>query len=133
MPRRISCLHFGLGLGLLLSAGCGTGQSPAPNPGPQAAVKGPAVPAANPITAAGTGSEHATPASQPPIEITPGSSTITADDPGLQLLASDEAEPARDRTAQVAWSAEPSGLVAIEPGSLVRRAGGERGVRRPDG
>ena len=60
---------------------------------------------------------------KPAVRISPEAFTITADDPGLQLLASDEAEPARDRTAQVAWSAEPSGLVAIEPGGYLRPVG----------
>jgi hypothetical protein len=54
------------------------------------------------------------------VRITPAVSTITADDPGLQLLAADPDDPSRDRTVDVQWSAEPAGLVAIEAGGYLR-------------
>ena len=64
-----------------------------------------------------TGSSRA--AEQPPpvepvrratLEITPGSSTITADDPGLQLLAArNEAGSIRDLTAEVKWTRRAAG------------------------
>jgi hypothetical protein len=57
---------------------------------------------------------------KPALRIAPEASTITADDPGLQLLASDEADPARDRTAEVRWTAEPAGRAVIEPGGYLR-------------
>jgi hypothetical protein len=60
---------------------------------------------------------------RPAVRISPEAFTITADDPGLQLLAADDAEPTRDRTAQVTWTAEPSGLAAIEPGGYLRPVG----------
>ena len=48
-----------------------------------------------------TSPEQVTPAAKPPLEITPGSSTITADDPGLQLLAArKEAGSIRDLTGR---------------------------------
>ena len=108
MPRRLSGLPLSLGLGLLVFAGCRGEQPPGRVATPAAAVKDTAVPAANPVTAAGKASEQATPAEKPPIEITPGSSTITADDPGLQLLAArKEAGSIRDLTGDVKWSVEP--------------------------
>ena len=57
---------------------------------------------------------------KPTVRITPEAFTITADDPGLQLLAADETDSARDRTAEVRWTAEPSGLVTIEAGGYLR-------------
>jgi hypothetical protein len=57
---------------------------------------------------------------KPAVRISPEAFTITADDAGLQLLATDELEPARDRTAQVTWTVEPAGLVAIEPGGYLK-------------
>jgi hypothetical protein len=57
---------------------------------------------------------------KPAVRISPEAFTITADDPGLQLLAADEADSARDRTAEVSWTAEPAGLAAIEAGGYLR-------------
>ena len=74
----------------------------------------------------GPGPEQANAAPSPPakpvvrIRISPESFTITADDPGLQLLAAEETETARDRTAEVRWTTEPSGLAAIEAGGYLR-------------
>src|SRR5262249_6079160 len=120
MAHRLSGLHVSLGLSLLFFAGCQGGNPSAPIPAKPAAGAQ-AVPAANPIVAAGTSSEQATPAVKPPIEITPGSSTITADDPGLQLLAArNDAGSIRDLTTDVKWSLEPPGLAEIEQGGYVR-------------
>jgi hypothetical protein len=121
MPRRPSGLPLSLGLGLLLFAGCRGDQPPGPVAAPAAAVKDPAVPAANTVTDAGKAPVQATPAEKPPISITPGPSTITADDPGLQLLAvRKEAGSIRDLTADVKWSVEPPGLADIEQGGYLR-------------
>ncbi len=57
---------------------------------------------------------------RPVLVVAPESSTITADDSGLQLLATDATDPARDRTSQATWTAEPAGIVTIEPGGYVR-------------
>jgi hypothetical protein len=57
---------------------------------------------------------------KPAVRISPEAFTITADDAGLQLLASDDLEPARDRTGQVTWKAEPAGLAEIEPGGYLK-------------
>src|SRR5262249_2948629 len=65
--------------------------------------------------------EKSAPAVKPPIEITPGSSTITADDPGLQLLAArKEAGSISDLTTEVKWRVEPPGLAEIEQGGYLR-------------
>ncbi len=117
MAGRLLVCSSGFGLGLLLLAGCGRDQSPAP-----AALK-PAVPvaAARPVEPATPVAAQPAPVPKPPLEITPGSSTITADDPGLQLLASrKEAASTRDLTGQVKWSVQPQGLAEIEQGGYLR-------------
>ncbi len=99
-------------LGLLLLAGCQGGKAPAPIP---VAVQKPTPPVA-PATA------PVAPAPKPPLEITPGSSTITADDAGLQLLAArKEAGSVHDLTGAVKWSVEPAGLAEIEQGGISGR------------
>ena len=133
MPRRRVMELAAIAAGLLLAAGCrGRVESPASPP--------PTAPDRATLTDAGSGTAtgsgtvppqvEAAPSLpvKPAVRISPEAFTITADDPGLQLLAVDEAEPARDRTAQVAWSAEPAGLVAIEPGGYLRPIGAGAGV-----
>ena len=132
MPRRLSGLPLSLGLGLLFFAGCRGDQPPrsgchaggcrrrmrpsqprTPSPPREKPPRRPHRP------------------QKPPIEITPGSSTITADDPGLQLLAArKEAGSIRDLTAEVKWSVEPPDLADIEQGGYLRpRSSGEAVVK----
>jgi Protein of unknown function (DUF1553)/Protein of unknown function (DUF1549) len=113
MSRRLSGLPPSLGLSLLLLAGCRGGQPASPIPAAPVAAKS--------VPAAAKGSEQGTPAVKPPIEITPGSSTITADDPGMQLLAArKEAGSIHDLTADVKWSLEPPDRAVIEQGGYLR-------------
>ncbi len=117
MARRLLLCSSRLGLGLLLFAGCGRDQGPPPVPKQPAVVQD----AARPAATAGQVAAPVVPAPKPPLEITPGSSTITADDAGLQLLAArKEAGSIHDLTAQVKWSTEPSGLAEIEQGGYLR-------------
>jgi Protein of unknown function (DUF1553)/Protein of unknown function (DUF1549) len=61
---------------------------------------------------------------EPVLTISPESFTITADDPGLQLLAVRNAAGAsRDLTTKVKWTVEPAGLVELEPGGYLRPVG----------
>ena len=61
---------------------------------------------------------------QPPMRVSPESFTITADDPGLQLLVTRNTDRAsRDLTAQVAWTAQPAGVIELEPGGYLRPVG----------
>ncbi len=58
---------------------------------------------------------------EPALGISPESFTLTADDPGLQLLAARNAGGAsRDLTTKVQWTVEPEGLVELEPGGYLR-------------
>ncbi len=72
---------------------------------------------------------------KPAVRISPEAFTITADDPGLQLLAADEAEPARDRTAEVAVDGRAGGPGRDRAGGLspADRAGGRDGQGRAAG
>jgi Protein of unknown function (DUF1553)/Protein of unknown function (DUF1549) len=117
MGRRLLVCSSGLALGLLLLNGCGRDQSPAPVPTKPAVVPD----AARPVAPAAQAAVPAAPVPKPPLEITPGSSTITADDPGLQLLAArKEAGSILDLTTQVQWTTEPAGLAEIEQGGYLR-------------
>ena len=96
MARRLLVCSSRIALGLLLLAGCRGNQSPVPVAG-ESAVAGKS--AGSPAPAAPLRKEAAQaplPVAKPPLEILPGSSTITADDPGLQLLA---AQKRADRCA----------------------------------
>jgi len=114
MPRRVLVLPASLVIALLVIAGCQGRQRPVVVPREPVAVK-----AAD------------APVEKPPLEITPGSSTITADDVGLQLLAArKDAGSPRDLTGDVQWTIEPAGLAEIEKGGYLRpRAAGEATVK----
>ena len=61
---------------------------------------------------------------EPALRISPETFTITADDPGLQLLAARNAGGAsRDLTSQGQWTVEPTGLAELEPGGYLRPVG----------
>jgi len=61
---------------------------------------------------------------EPALRVSPASFTITADDPGLQLLAvRGESGPTRDLTSQVQWTAQPAGIAQFEPGGYLRALG----------
>src|SRR5262249_17348237 len=105
--------------GLVLAAGCRARVAPMvpPPPGPSTAERPAAAdPGRGPDQAS---APHAVPA-KPALRISPEASTIAADDPGLQLLAAGGSGPARDRSAEVQWTAEPAGLATIEPGGYLR-------------
>ncbi len=130
MPRRILVLPASLGIALLVFAGCQGGQGPVPGPSKSPVnivASSDSVASPKKIGSAGEGSASAVPVEKPPLEVTPGSSTITADDVGLQLLAArKEVGSPRDLTGDVQWSVLPPGLAEIEKGGYLRpKAAGE--------
>jgi Protein of unknown function (DUF1553)/Protein of unknown function (DUF1549) len=117
MARRVLLFASRLGLGLLVLAGCRGDQGPTQVPAKPAVVHN----VARPVGPAASVVVESAPVPKPPLEITPGSSTITADDAGLQLLAArKEAGSVRDLTRDVNWSIEPPGLADIEQGGYLR-------------
>src|SRR5262245_51047855 len=126
MPRRCSAVPAGLVLGLAFCIGCQARIAPPAAPGgprtagiePNSAPK-PA--AAESVGAAEKVAAQANlPARAAPV-ISPEAFTITADAPGLQLLASrDEGGSRHDLTGLVQWTLEPPGLAEIEPGGYLR-------------
>ena len=65
------------------------------------------------------------PPAAPVLAIEPTRATIGPDDPGVQFLAALEgADGVRsDRTASLAWSVEPEGVLDVEPGGYARGIG----------
>ena len=106
MPRRCWILQAVVAMGLVMALGC-RGQV---DPKPDQTIAAPSPPA-----------QPAQPA-QPVVRmrISPEAFTITADDPGLQLLAAEETAGSRDRTTEVQWTAEPVDLAAMEAGGYLR-------------
>ena len=129
MSGRRLVLLAGLSAALIFYTGC----QGRPNAGvPSAATAVHENPSAGPTSTPATNPAATklvdTPASVKPAEpvltISPESFTITADDPGLQLLAVRNAGGAtRDLTTKVKWTVEPAGLVELEPGGYLRPVG----------
>ena len=132
MPRRLLVLPAGLGLGLLSCRRLRRRTRRRPGPGCRQAGRCTSDPATVPLRrechrAAAKVADTVRPGRRSrPLEISPGSLTITADDPGLQLLAArNEAGSTRDLTAEVKWSARAAGSGRDRAGRLspARRAG----------
>ena len=148
MSGRRLVLPAGLAAGLILCTGC---QS-RPNPGAIAASPTATKIAGNvPTISARTRSGGHGPvdeasrrpagrAGRPALRISPETFTITADDPGLQLLAARNEgglEPRPDVRGRSGRSSR-QGLVELEPGGYLRPIGhgrrhGQGRARRPDG
>ena len=114
MARRLLIAQAAFTAGLVLIGGCGGQVAPMASPNQQARAesgpsKGPEAVIARPARP-----------TKPGVRISPEVFTITADDAGLQLLASDETDLAHDRTAEVRWTTEPADLAIIEPGGYLR-------------
>jgi len=129
MPRRRSTLPAGLVVGLAFCWGCQARVAPTAVPRAPAVPKTAGAlsrPAPKPARAdSGHATEPASagaiPAAHGAPVISPMAFTITADAPGLQLLASrNEGGSPRDLTALVQWALEPPGLAEIEPGGYLR-------------
>jgi hypothetical protein len=123
--RRLSGLA-GILLVWLPAIGCGTGQTPVAAPPAVTPVQ-----IARPEPAAAKDAEPSSPAAGPkaaghpgPMRITPREFTITADDPGLQLLVTREDDGTSvDLTGVVRWTVTPPELATIEAGGYLRPLG----------
>ncbi len=128
MPRLSWFPRASLAVGVILCMGCQARVAPskvaavpavAKPAGPPRSGQEPAGTALASQPAAAGPSTHA----KPPLRISPAEFTITADDPGLQLLLGrDEEGSARDLTALAAWTAEPPGFVQIDSSGYLRPA-----------
>ena len=129
MSGRRLVLRAGLALGLILCIGCQGRPHPGATPTPPAAPKisgtvlpSGAAPGLAPVAQIAKPGD--VPPAKPAVRISPETFTITADDPGLQLLAARNEEGARrDLTSQVQWTVEPTGVVELEPGGYLRPVG----------
>jgi Protein of unknown function (DUF1553)/Protein of unknown function (DUF1549) len=129
MSGRRLILSTGLVSALFLITGCqGRPNADAPSSQPIAQNSpktdpGPRATADRPTTNQGTAPAPVSSA-EPALRISPESFTITPDDAGLQLLAVRTADGlSRDLTSQVQWTAEPAGLIDLEPGGYLRPVG----------
>ena len=135
MSGRRLVLLTGLATGLILGLGCqgrpNPGETSLPPTAAKIAGKAPTSGASPVLAVTGATQKPAavqpTEPARPALRISPETFTITADDPGLQLLAArNEGAGSRDLTSQVRWTAEPEGLVELAPGGYLRPIG--RGV-----
>ena len=129
MSGRRLILSTGIASALFLITGCqGRPNAAAPSSHPIAQTS-PKTNPGSPLTADQPAANHvAAPApvspAEPALRISPESFTITPDDAGLQLLAVRTADgSSRDLTSQVQWTAEPAGVVELEPGGYLRPVG----------
>jgi hypothetical protein len=129
MSGRRLILSTGIASALFLITGCqGRPNAAVPSSHP-IAQNSPKTDPGSPLTADQPAANHvAAPApvspAEPALRISPESFTITPDDAGLQLLAVRTADgSSRDLTSQVQWTAEPAGVVELEPGGYLRPVG----------
>jgi Protein of unknown function (DUF1553)/Protein of unknown function (DUF1549) len=129
MSGRRLVLLAGLTAALFLSTGCqgrpnAGASSPAPNNHETAGTRPTPGPTPGPTATNQTNTPAPVKQAEPALTISPESFTITADDPGLQLLAvRNVGEASRDLTTKVQWTVEPQGLVDLEPGGYLRPVG----------
>ena len=135
MPRRRLIGEAGAFLAWLMAAGCGSSSTPAAKP--QAGLSAPA----SPVPASPAIEEVASPkpiqaptapSRAPVLTISPEAATITADDPGVQLLLRRQSADGtvKDLTGLAAWRVDSPGFGAIEAGGYLRPlAAGKVSVR----
>ncbi len=128
MSGRRSILVAALGLALFVCSGC-PNRAPSGSAAPAPIIQAPADratlknPSAKPGDALATAKSPLEPGVAA-IQISPEAFTITADDSGLQLLAARKVGGlSQDLTSKVTWTAEPAGIVALEPGGYLRPVG----------
>ena len=102
----------------VLAAGCGgTGTNPAPAPKLAPIVKG---------AETSSSGKPQPPVAQVPsasaLRVGPAATTLAPGDPGVQLIAEADGSHGgrRDLTAAVVWTANPPGVVTVDPGGYVR-------------
>jgi hypothetical protein len=128
MPRRRLIGEAGALLAWLVAAGCGSSSTPAAKPA--AGLSSPASPVPASPAIEGVASPKpiqaqqapTTPSRAPVLTISPEAATITADDPGVQLLLRRQSTDGtvKDLTGLAAWRADPPGFGAIEAGGYLR-------------
>jgi Protein of unknown function (DUF1553)/Protein of unknown function (DUF1549) len=132
MADRRWIVRAALVLGLAAGTGCRSRVAPVPSPGGSKTPEAAALAGASRSEANGPlgGQPVRSPTCETPplaattLRIVPRAFTITADDPGLQLLAErEENGKARDVTLEAKWTVEPSDLARIEPGGYLRPLG----------
>ena len=96
----------------LLWSGCGGASKPAPIPAPIEPLAVAKSPAPDPAVAK---------PAPPALTIWPATATMAPGDPGLQLLATTKADGGSrvDQTLAATWSADPAGIVAVDPDGYV--------------
>ena|GEM_PF-4969485 len=127
MPRRRLIGIAGALLAWLVAAGCGSSSTPAAKPA--AGFSSPASPALAGPAIEGVASPKpiqaeapTVPSRAPVLTISPEAATITADDPGVQLLLRRQSADGtvRDLTGLAGWRVDPPGSAAIEAGGYLR-------------
>ena len=137
MPRRRLIGEAGALLAWLVAAGCGSSSTPAAKPA--AGLSSPASPVPASPAIEGVASPKpiqaqapTAPSRAPVLTISPEAATITADDPGVQLLLRRQSADGtvKDLTGLAAWRVDPPGFGAIEAGGYLRPlAAGKVSVR----
>ena len=134
MPRRRLVGLAGILVVWLPSIGCGTGRSSGGNSAGRHTSRG-----RRGTIRAERGIRARDPRTRRPIRsrrrfrgqlrVAPSEFTITADDPGVQLLVTRENSDGttEDLTGAVRWTVTPPGLAAIEPGGYLRPLGPRKG------
>ena len=127
MPRRRLIGEAGALLAWLVAAGCGSSSTPAAKPA--AGLSSPASPVLASPAIEGVASPKpiqaqapTAPSPAPVLTISPEAATITADDPGVQLLLRRQSADGtvKDLTGLAAWRVDPPGFGAIEAGGYLR-------------
>ncbi len=127
MPRRRLIGEAGALLAWLVAAGCGSSSTPAAKPtagfsSPASAAL--AVPAIEGVASPKPIQAEAptVPSRAPVLTISHEAATITADDPGVQLLLRRQSADGtfRDLTGLAGWRVDPPGSAAIEAGGYLR-------------
>ncbi len=129
MSGRRLHLPAGLAAAMILCIGCHGHPNPGRNLDASAPHESPGLtPTAKAIPDRAVQGQTKDPApARPPeqaLTISPETFTITADDPGLQLLAArNRGSTSQDLTSNVQWTVEPRALAEIEPGGYLRAVG----------
>ena len=135
MPRRRLIGEAGAFLAWLMAAGCGSSSTQAAKPAARLSAPAspvPASPAIEEVASPKPIQAPTAPSRAPVLTISPEAATITADDPGVQLLLRRQSADGtvKDLTGLAAWRVDSPGFGAIEAGGYLRPlAAGKVSVR----
>ena len=117
MPRRRLIGEAGAFLAWLMAAGCGSSSTPAAKPAAGLSAPASPVPASPAIEGVASpkpiqAQAPTAPSRAPVLTISPEAATITADDPGVQLLLRRQSADGtvKDLTGLAAWRVDPPGF-----------------------